>query len=137
MRDPLTTNELDALRCSAPGCTTDHGPLFLIARCHPQAKVHARYEDGVVTLTCGTCNGHIVRIAVARPLAPAPTSGLTPSQSAGFRPVADPMNTLLERLRAQPHEPPCPRSRFRPHPAATCSCWIGRAIDFVEAGRVV
>jgi hypothetical protein len=64
---PLVRRDLDAGVCDLPGCTHDTHPdgLALHARCHPAAPLQVWYADGLLTVKCNTCKGHVCRIAVA------------------------------------------------------------------------
>jgi hypothetical protein len=40
---------------------------------------------------------------------------------------------LIESLQNQPHEAPCLHATAKPR--GECSCWVGRALEFIEAHR--
>lgn len=61
----LTRQRLDTMQCAGPGCTEKHGALWFHGVCHPSAPTRARYESGVVTISCFTCKKVVVEIAVA------------------------------------------------------------------------
>lgn len=65
-----TRQELDAALaagCAIPGCdhTGHDGPMYLHGRCHMSSQVVATYQNGVLRILCGTCNGQIVAVRVA------------------------------------------------------------------------
>lgn len=62
---PLTRKHLDRQTCSAPDCDhTAHDGLFLHGACHPQAAIVAEYRDGILIITCATCEKFVTEIAV-------------------------------------------------------------------------
>jgi hypothetical protein len=58
------------------------------------------------------------------------TRNLLAEAAAALAPVPDTAGALVASLRKQPHEPPCLRY-YRDNEA--CICWIGRALEFIEA----
>jgi len=67
MMKPLTRRELDAVKCTTPGCdhsTHDKGGLLLKAACHARGGTIVAYENGVVTVTCAICTRFVVAIVV-------------------------------------------------------------------------
>lgn len=57
-------NDLDSMQCSNPGCTEDHGELYIHSRCHPESPTWARYEKGALTIVCAECGQNIMAIGV-------------------------------------------------------------------------
>jgi hypothetical protein len=55
---------LSEMRCSTPGCTEDHGPLWFHSHCHPEAPLTAFYENGEIEFRCAACEKFIVRVRV-------------------------------------------------------------------------
>lgn len=63
----LYREEMDKMRCGEPGCThEDHDGLFLHGKCHIESPSWVEYRDGVILVTCATCNKMIAVIAVAK-----------------------------------------------------------------------
>jgi hypothetical protein len=57
--------QLDRLRCSSATCDHQHDhELILLPRCHPDYGLAARYEAGILTLSCAECEAFIVAIEV-------------------------------------------------------------------------
>lgn len=61
----LARSDLDQMRCSNPGCTEDHGPLYFHSRCHPESPTWTHYENGVLTIECAECRTTITTVQVA------------------------------------------------------------------------
>lgn len=63
----LTRRDLDAMRCSKPGCECG-GALVLRSRCHPRAATWATYNQAIggLVITCCLCGARITTIAVAQ-----------------------------------------------------------------------
>jgi hypothetical protein len=57
--------QLDRMKCSTPGCTSQHCALYLSPACHPGAPLSVLYEAGTLTIECHECRGFVDRIAVA------------------------------------------------------------------------
>lgn len=64
--EPLTFRpELDAIRCSSPGCEEEHGPIVIVPHCHDAAPVWPTYHEGELRLTCAECDRWILTVAIA------------------------------------------------------------------------
>ena len=63
----LTREDLDAARCSNPGCTHDSPVLEMVA-CHDAAGLRLYYDKrtGRLSASCFVCNATVLVIAVAR-----------------------------------------------------------------------
>jgi hypothetical protein len=61
---PLTSRELDGMRCTTPGCTCGGDDVVLVPACHRQGA-DVCYRKGVLTLRCFVCKAPITAIAVA------------------------------------------------------------------------
>lgn len=68
MDDLLTQEQLDNMQCAIPGCSKDHGPLYLHGRCHIEAPTEVVYFNGELMIACAECQSPIARIAVAESL---------------------------------------------------------------------
>jgi hypothetical protein len=65
---PLYREDLDSeSRCIIPGCnhTSKDEWMYLHARCHREAKVWAKYRNGVLSVECGRCHREVVSVNVA------------------------------------------------------------------------
>jgi len=53
----LKRDRLDSMQCATPGCTEDHGPMYLHSNCHSVDPPLARtYPDtGTVAIACSVC----------------------------------------------------------------------------------
>lgn len=47
------------------GCGKRHSRT-VVAHCHPYAPVAVRYDDGVLTVSCGACTSHVFSVRVER-----------------------------------------------------------------------
>jgi hypothetical protein len=64
---PFTSERLDSLGCSNPGCTDDHSVVFFHPRCHPDAGTWTSYDKrtSLLTIECKCCGKPFVNILVA------------------------------------------------------------------------
>lgn len=62
---PAYAQDLDAMECSNPKCTSDH-ELFFHAKCHPHDGVAIGYEAEMLTVYCRVCSVPVISIKVAR-----------------------------------------------------------------------
>jgi hypothetical protein len=55
---------LDQMQCGHPGCTEEHGELYLHGRCHINSNVQVCYYQGKLLVVCGTCKKSVVMVEV-------------------------------------------------------------------------
>lgn len=61
----LTRAVLDKMGCYEPLCDHNHDEvLYFHPRCHEGSATWTRYEQGLMVITCATCDLEVARIAV-------------------------------------------------------------------------
>jgi len=57
--------DLDEMKCHG-GCPTPEDPLYLHAKCHPEAPTWTAYYNGFLKIICSKCKKEIIVIAIAK-----------------------------------------------------------------------